>query len=143
MTPRAARPLPDRLQLLLEECRPQYALLRRHALRPLGSSVPRPPGGGAGEPQAQQAQAQAQQQAAAEPQQQAAAEPQQQAAAEPQATQCGSLAYLEDPRNDDVLVGMRDGVSGERGAAHRWSKDAACRDLPRLHSDLPALIALS
>ena len=93
-----------------------YALLRRHALRPLG-------GAGAAEQQGEAQQGkQGQQEQGQQPSSSSHAEAangSSQAAAEPQAMQCGSLAYLEDPRNEDVLVGMRDGVTGEAEAGRR------------------------
>ncbi len=105
LSPRKERRLPGHLQPLLEECRPLYALLRRHALRPLRPAVPRPLGhaGGTERQQAGQQGSQGGQQA------ESGRSPD---AAEPPAMQCGSLAYLEDSRNEDVLVGMRDGVTG-------------------------------
>ena len=112
------RPLPEHLQPLLEECRPLYALLRRHALRPLGSAVPRPLGSAEDAEQQVQQQAQQGQQQTQQGQQadggSSGGGGGGQNTAQPQAMQCGSLAYLEDPRNEDVLVGMRDGVTGER-----------------------------
>ena len=110
LSPRKERPLPEHLQPLLEECRPLYALLRRHALRPLRPAVPRPLGhaGAAEQQQAGQLGQQGGQQAESGSSLDAT---------EPQAMQCGSLAYLEDTRNDDVLVGMRDGVTGAAALA--------------------------
>lgn len=118
LTPRRERPLPEHLQPLLEECRPLYALLRRHALRPLGSAGPRPLGSAEDAEQQVQKEAQQRQQQAQQGQQadsgSSGGVSGGQNTAQPQAMQCGSLAYLEDPRNEDVLVGMRDGVTGER-----------------------------
>ncbi|PRW33103.1 branched chain amino acid aminotransferase [Chlorella sorokiniana] len=115
LTSRKERPLPEHLQPLLEECRPLYALLRRHALRPLRSAVPRLLGGAGGDEQQQQQQREAQQGQQDNNSSGDASEASNgssQNTAAPQAMQCGSLAYLEDPRNEDVLVGMRDGVTG-------------------------------
>lgn len=79
--------LPPHLAPLLEECRPLYALLRRHALKPLPSAVPRPPG---------------------------AVDDAGGAALQRQKQRSGTHVYVDDPRNADILIGMRDGMTGGR-----------------------------
>jgi hypothetical protein len=85
-------PLPAHLAPLLEECRPLYALLRRHALKPLPAAVPRPLDGGDAD-----ALAVAGGGSSSEPQQK---------------QHSGTHAYHSDPRNADILIGMRDGFTG-------------------------------
>ena len=95
-SPALRRQLPSHLKPLLEECRPLWEMLRRRALRPAprpaGSSSSSAAGGGAeggdGEQQRQQQQ-------------------------QKKKNEHGTHAYKIDPRNADVLVGMRDGVTGE------------------------------
>jgi hypothetical protein len=101
-------PLPDHLKPLLEECRPLYAMLRRHALKPLracSSSVPRPlaaadgsSGGGAGQAEGAAAGSSGKQRDSSDGKQQHG----------------GTHVYDADPRNADILIGMRDGVTGAR-----------------------------
>lgn len=80
-------PLPAALRPLLEECRPLYEMLRRRALRP-GAELPLPH---------------------ALPEQHDAAPATTPIAA---GTAGGTHAHAYDPRNADVLVGIRDGVTG-------------------------------
>lgn len=108
-------PLPDRLKPLLEECRPLYALLRRHALRPLSTAVPRLLGGS--RPCAAQGQQEAsgrsgggdggssgeRGQGAGETAADGGRQQQQKG---------GTHVYKEDSRNADILIGIRDGVTG-------------------------------
>ncbi|KAI3431784.1 hypothetical protein D9Q98_010538 [Chlorella vulgaris] len=98
--------LPDHLKPLLEECRPLYALLRRHALKPLrdaATAVPRPLGSGEADSS----------ECGGKPGQAAAAGSSASSSAGGSEKQhSGTHAYLDDPRNADILVGMWDGVTG-------------------------------
>lgn len=121
---RPPRPLPDHLKPLLEECRPLYALLRRRALRPLRApSVPLPLGDGDdghadGKAVANGAgvggTAAASGPSVGEWREGAAAAqaggPRGSSAV--QRPKGGTHAYEADSRNDNVLIGMRDGVTG-------------------------------
>lgn len=95
-----------------------YELLRRRALRPLPAAVPRPllpPVGGA-DPAGSAAQdVQQQQQQSGEQEQQGSAQQQ-------QGRKGGTHQYTEDPRNADILIGMRDGVTGGRLVLERLSR---------------------
>ncbi|PSC69247.1 aminotransferase class IV [Micractinium conductrix] len=122
---RPPRPLPDHLKPLLEECRPLYALLRRRALRPLRApSVPLPLGDGDdghadGKAVANGAgvggTAAASGPSVGEWREGAAAAqaggPRGSSAV--QRPKGGTHAYEADSRNDNVLIGMRDGVTGD------------------------------
>jgi branched-chain amino acid aminotransferase len=95
----AGEPLPDALKPLLGECWPAFELLRRHALRtgPLATAPPPPRDLGPAD-----------------------------AAAPPPAAR-GTHAYVADPRNADVLVGIRDGVTGDFDLARAPARCAALR----------------
>lgn len=128
---RPPKPLPDHLKPLLEECRPLYAMLQRLALKPLPTDVPRPlglpacieagggpdsgtaaaAGGGGGEGSGGLA---------------GGGEHQREggglggtgsgSGGEGKAKKGGTHAYKPDERNADILIGMRDGVTGgQRG----------------------------
>ncbi len=90
-TPR--EPLSPQLACLVEECRPFYELLAKHALRPLTPAAP-----------------------PAVPAPRVVDVIDAGAAAAAASTSSGhqgaTHAYAHDPRNDDVLVGIRDGVRG-------------------------------
>eukprot|EP00873_Tetraselmis_striata_P007128 jgi/Tetstr1/427392/TSEL_017556.t1 len=91
------------LQALLEECRPFYNLLKRHAIKPrsaLGDPIaPLPPAGGA---------------LAGAKRARGAAEPGHTAAATG-----ATHAYKADERNANILIGIRDGVSMQFEAVWR------------------------
>jgi branched-chain amino acid aminotransferase len=110
--------LPDHLKPLLEECRPLYALLRRHALKPLcdaATAVPRPLGSGEADSSGH----------GGKPGQAAAAGGGASSGAGGEKQHSGTHAYLDDPRNADILVGMRDGVTGgQLKVEHSISKAA-------------------
>ena len=116
MLQRPRKPLPPHVRPLLAECWPMWELLRRHALRPLSAAVPRGlPAAAAGHPAQGEgskvggggSEAGASQTAAQQVQQ----------AQQAQQAQHGTHAYAADPRNDDILIGIRDGVTGERSLA--------------------------
>ncbi|KAL4439885.1 hypothetical protein ABPG75_002886 [Micractinium tetrahymenae] len=101
---RPPRPLPDHLKPLLEECRPLYALLQRRALRPLRADVPRPLGPAGGTESSEQAQVE----------QQPPPPQQQQQEQQPGGVKKGGThSYIPDARNADIVIGMRDGVTGD------------------------------
>mmetsp|Transcript_14705 Transcript_14705/g.34985 ORF Transcript_14705/g.34985 Transcript_14705/m.34985 type:complete len:505 (-) Transcript_14705:563-2077(-) len=87
-------PLPAELRPLLEECRPFYLFLKRHAIAPEPLPIREVP------PTAPGACAEAK------------------AAKRPRTAPCegssmgATHTYRQDPRNDDILVGIRDGVTG-------------------------------
>jgi hypothetical protein len=110
-------PLPDRLKPLLSECWPAYEHLRAVALRPAAAAlepVPRGPSGGGGPGRTSSAASAADAEAAAAAV--AAWEAARGGARGAGAAGAGagvaggSHAHAADPRNADVLVGVRDGV---------------------------------
>ena len=99
--PRRQQPLPPHLRPLLQECWPLWELLRKHVLRPLppsGAAVPRP---------LHSAPAPATAEGAAQGGGSLGASAQ-------HAKHGGTHAYMPNARNDDILIGMRDGVTGWR-----------------------------
>ena len=110
-------PLPDHLKLLLEECRPLYTMLKRHAMKPLraSSSVPRPLGaadggdtdGSTGISSSGGECVQAGDAAAGR-------DGEQHGSSDGKQQHGGTHVYEADPRNADILIGMRDGVTGAR-----------------------------
>ncbi|GAB4823619.1 hypothetical protein N2152v2_010665 [Parachlorella kessleri] len=124
-------PLPPHLRPLLEECWPLWEILRRHALRPQSagvSRVPHPPPppllAAAAEAKPAGAAAVGATTAAAlanlpslvdEDRGQQTGQEQQGAAGaavEQEEKSHGTHSYAPDPRNEDILIGMRDGVTG-------------------------------
>lgn len=100
---RPRKPLPPHLRPLLAECWPMWELLRSHALGPLSGAVPR------GVPLAALPGAHA---AAAEGGGGASAGPADQPPHQAQQAKHGTHSYSPDPRNDDILIGIREGVTG-------------------------------
>jgi hypothetical protein len=105
----AREPLPDHLKPLLAQSYPIYELLRRFALKPVSAGAvpwPLPPADGQQDDQ----QAAAAVAGAGAPAAAAAAGTA--AAGAPAGEKVGTHVYTPDPRNADVLVGIRDGVTG-------------------------------
>ncbi|GLC47548.1 hypothetical protein PLESTM_002100400, partial [Pleodorina starrii] len=108
----ARKPLPPHLKPLLAECYPLYDILSRQAIRPLPEAepVPRPlsappPPPGAGEDEGRAGQADGHHPNNHHPNN------------HPNhlnhhPNKGGTHVYVSDPRNADVLIGIRDGVSG-------------------------------
>ncbi|GIL89748.1 hypothetical protein Vretimale_16602 [Volvox reticuliferus] len=113
----ARKPLPAHLKPLLAETYPLYDMLSRQAIRPLTETVPRPLGmhaaDGAGDANDDPVTAIS---SSSTPSSSAAAltRPQDgcQVPAGGGAHRVGTHVYVQDPRNEDVLIGIRDGVSG-------------------------------
>ncbi|KAG2433280.1 hypothetical protein HXX76_008347 [Chlamydomonas incerta] len=108
----ARKPLPPSLKPLLAECYPLYDTLSRLALRPcmegLGpeGSVPRPlPAAGSGAAEGSGAELHAGAAAAS------AEAPALLADGPAGLRKTGTHVYVQDPRNEDVLIGIRDGVT--------------------------------
>lgn len=119
------KPLPDHLKPLLEECRPLYAMLQRKALKPMPAGVLRPlgPPGQAGSMPSRGSTADGAGGTNGSTQQQdggsggggisgSGSGSGGGGSGGKQPSKSGTHAYKEDPRNADILVGMRDGVTG-------------------------------
>ncbi|GIL57356.1 hypothetical protein Vafri_12609 [Volvox africanus] len=114
----ARKPLPVHLKPLLAETYPLYDMLSRQAIRPVRDTVPRPLGifapDGAGDDNAHAAKTVSSSSPSAAAAAAAPTSPQNefQSPGVGGKHPGGTHVYVQDPRNEDVLIGIRDGVSG-------------------------------